>query len=122
MKVDFNNQTKYNNSKPSFGAINAEAAEDTLRKVLTSKELVDFKRMIAQYAKEDLVDAIFFGEGKKLTAKVVDTTQLKEGFREKYRSPWPFERKMHFIKRVVQEMKDRSPKVKELLAKQNFEF
>lgn len=119
MKIDYSTN---NQNKQSFGAIKYNMAKDTLRSVLSLKELEEFKSLVEQNKNNNLVDTVLFGEGKKLTAKVIDVAILKDSFREKLHSPRLFESKMHFIKRVVKEMVKRTPKVEELVKKQNFEL
>lgn len=113
--------TSQNLNKPSFGAIKYEAAKDTLREVLSLNELQHFKEMVNAHSGNKYVDAIFFGEGKKLTGRVVNAMSGSSYYSKDY-TPRLFEKKMNFIKRIVKYMVDRTQKAKELYEKQKFEF
>ncbi len=106
---------------PTFGAINYESAENTLRTVLSIPELNQFKKLVADYKKYDNADLILFGDGKKLSARIADNVELNGGKNTNH-SPWFFENKFNWIKKMAKKMEERHHKVTELLTKQNFEF
>lgn len=114
----------YSNHKsayPTFGNFKTDAAEKTLRQVLSFKELEEFKALTNEANKFNLVDVIFFGEGKKLSANVADRL-CSEDSKVTHHSQRFFESPMHFIKRMMNKMADRTPAVEELAKKRDFKF
>jgi len=121
MLVTNNTNFSNRNVQPAFGAIKYDMAKDTLRTVLSLKELRQFKEMVKTYDTFNNADLILFGDKKKISAKITDTLELKD-CKITNHSPRIFEGKMHFIKRMAKKMKERHYEVIDLLAKQNFKF
>lgn len=124
MRTNFNvHNSTQNNSNPSFGTINYEAAENTLREVLSSKELAKFREILMEQKKNTFVNLNLFGNGKKLSANIFDGQMLESEKNQcKAYSQHFWESSMGFIKRMVKKIEKRTPEVKELVAKQNFDF
>lgn len=120
MQVNFETN-KYSQQRPSFGAIHYDGAEDTLRKILSSKELNEFRSAVIKKQTVNRVHIRFFGDGKKLSANVYDTERLDNAKCTSYSQRF-YESGMRFIKRVIGKMEKRVPVVEELLKKQNFNF
>jgi hypothetical protein len=120
MQVNFETH-KQIQQRPSFGAIHYEGAEDTLRKILSSKELKELRSIIQKNQTLNRVNITLFGNGKKLSANVFDTDELIDAKCTSYSQRF-YESGMRFIKRVVGKMEKRQPVVNELLKKQNFNF
>ena len=106
---------------PSFGVINTDSAENTLRQVLSLKELNKLKQLIAEHKKYDNADLFLYGDGKKLSGRIFDNDALKGG-KTTDGSPWFFENKFNWIAKMAAKMRKRHQEVTELLNKQNFEF
>ena len=120
MQVNFETH-RQTQQLPTFKAIHYEGAEDTLRKVLSSKELKEFKALVQKNSIVNKVHINLFGNGKKLSANVYDTERLLNGKCSSHSQRF-YESGMRFIKRIVKKMEKRIPEVTELLKKQNFDF
>lgn len=123
MRTDFNVMNTQQQQRPSFKAIDYKAAEDTLRKVLSSKELVEFKNIVSEQKNNPHVNLNLFGNGKKLDANLFDGEMLhgtESRFRHYNQHFW--ESPMGFIHRMIKKIEKRTPEVQELVEKQNFEF
>ena len=113
----------YNNSQPTFGAIKYGIVKNTLKEILSLKELQEFKSIVEKQSQNNMVDAVFYGTKKELCANVFDilpTTNPKSRL-DQYSQRF-YESPMRFIKRIVSKIEKRTPEVKEEMDKLNFEI
>lgn len=107
-------------SRPAFGAINyASGAKDTLKAVLNSKQLKEFTEIVNTQKRNDLVDIVLFGNGKKLSANVADSTykvNLQDSKCTSHSQRF-FESPLSFVKRMCEKVEKRTEQVKEIITK-----
>ncbi len=124
--MQVNNNVNFNQkSTPAFGWINYGAAKDALRNRLSLSELKEFTKIVKANEGYKNAELILFGEkGNKIWGRIVNSSSALSGNARDIRDyqPWIFESPMHFIKRLVPKMQKRDNEVKELIAKQNFDF
>lgn len=129
MQVSLNQSPQYRcqcpprKAAPSFGCVDSKAAKETLKVVLSAKDVVKFQELVEGQKANKLVDVILFGRGKKLDANVSDNLQevkLPGGVtRIKNYSQRLFESPISFIKRMCADATKRAEEVKGLMDKNN---
>jgi len=121
MQIEFNPNIQQNSkATPTFGAIDYSAAKNVLKNALNSEELIKFRQMIHNN-KNDKVDVVLFGEGKKkLSANVADkiTDSHLENYQCKPYSQRLFESPLKFIERMCKKADKRAEEIEEI-AKRN---